>query len=237
MSEFSGPRTDQGRSDALLTKVRKLLVKAEAPAVAPAEPEAYSVKAAELIATYDIDRTLPTVDPATTWSATGLSSSTPRMRGTKANLLHGIATTLRCRTVVKVAVGERPQGIVPASVRIRLRPGASRAAAVGSMRRRSAAPGSLASPPPWCATGGGRAALREHAAQHRAGRRQATPIGGAEARRPLGHGGEGGGRCVPAFAYRRSPQAVRLRPPRGVDRGPARAPGHVAARRPGATDR
>ena len=52
-------------SDAILDKVRKLLAKAEDPACTPAEAEAFTAKAAELIAKYGVDSALlAAADPA-----------------------------------------------------------------------------------------------------------------------------------------------------------------------------
>ena len=45
-------------TDVLLTRIRKLLAKAEDPAATAAESETYTAKAAELIATYGVDRAL-----------------------------------------------------------------------------------------------------------------------------------------------------------------------------------
>ena len=52
--------------DSRLARVRKLLAKAEDTAVTPQEAEAYTAKAAELMASYGIDRAmLAAADPAT----------------------------------------------------------------------------------------------------------------------------------------------------------------------------
>lgn len=84
----------------LLERVRKLLVKAEDPAVTPEEAEAYNGKAAELIARHGIDAAL--------LAATGrtrddvghrvISVENPYARD-KAHLLTSVADPLRCQTV------------------------------------------------------------------------------------------------------------------------------------------
>ena len=52
-------------TDALLARVRKLLAKAEDPACTPAEAEAFTAKATELIAKYGVDQALlAEADPA-----------------------------------------------------------------------------------------------------------------------------------------------------------------------------
>ena len=52
-------------SDPLLARVRKLLAKAEDPACTPAEAEAFTAKATELIAKYGVDQALLSLaDPA-----------------------------------------------------------------------------------------------------------------------------------------------------------------------------
>ncbi len=87
-------------SDAVLAKVRKILAKAEDPATTPEEAETYTAKAAELIATYGIDRALLAE------SAPGSDVVGDRVvvldapyALDKANLLSGVATALRCRAV------------------------------------------------------------------------------------------------------------------------------------------
>ncbi|MEV4705532.1 DUF2786 domain-containing protein [Actinoplanes sp. NPDC049316] len=55
-------------TDRLLERVRKLLAKAESPACTPAEAEAFTAEAAELIAKYGVDQALlagagPALDP------------------------------------------------------------------------------------------------------------------------------------------------------------------------------
>ena len=63
----------------LLDRVRKLLAKAEDDGVTPAEAEALTAKAAELMARYGIDRALlGALHPAATPPPTGSSTSTTR---------------------------------------------------------------------------------------------------------------------------------------------------------------
>jgi hypothetical protein len=83
--------------DALLARVRKLLAKAEDPAVTEAEAESYNTKAAQLIARYGIDRAMlaaagTSADEITTIK---ISLDNPYSRD-KAGLLTNIAHPLRC---------------------------------------------------------------------------------------------------------------------------------------------
>jgi len=87
-------------SDAILDKVRKLLAKAEDPACTPAEAEAFTAKAAELIAKYGVDSALlaaadPTVDPVGDLVIEVLAPYALD----KCTLLAGVAEALRCRSV------------------------------------------------------------------------------------------------------------------------------------------
>src|SRR5262245_20508652 len=87
-------------TDAMLDKVRKLLAKAEDPGCPPAEAEALNDKAAELIATYGVDRALlaaaaPGVDPV----GDRTISIYPPYALDKASLLGTVAFALRCRSV------------------------------------------------------------------------------------------------------------------------------------------
>jgi Protein of unknown function (DUF2786) len=86
--------------DPLLARVRKLLAKAEDPACTPAEAEAFTAKAAELIAKYGVDQALlagtdPALDPVGDRIVTVLA---PYARD-KAGLLGAVAVALRCRVV------------------------------------------------------------------------------------------------------------------------------------------
>jgi len=86
--------------DTLLARVRKLLAKAEDPACTPAEAEAFTAKAAQLIAKYGVDQALlagadPALDPVGDRIVT---VGAPYARD-KAALLGAVATALRCRVV------------------------------------------------------------------------------------------------------------------------------------------
>nr|MDT0659905.1 DUF2786 domain-containing protein [Micromonospora sp. DSM 115978] len=87
-------------SDAILTKVRKLLAKAEDPACTEAEAAAFTAKATELIARYGVDRALlaaadPGVDPV----GDRVVEVLPPYALDKSGLLAGVAGALRCRSV------------------------------------------------------------------------------------------------------------------------------------------
>ncbi len=87
-------------SDAILDKVRKLLAKAEDPACTPAEAEAFTAKAAELIAKYGVDSALlaaadPTADPVGDLVIDVLAPYALD----KCTLLAGVAGALRCQCV------------------------------------------------------------------------------------------------------------------------------------------
>lgn len=87
--------------DALLARVRKLLAKAEDPAVTEAEAESYNTKAAELIARYGIDRAMLAAADAGTDEITTIKIGidNPYSRD-KAGLLCNIAHPLRCRALL-----------------------------------------------------------------------------------------------------------------------------------------
>lgn len=87
--------------DALLARVRKLLAKAEDPAVTEAEAESYNTKAAQLIARYGIDRAMLAAADAGTDEITTIKISldNPYSRD-KAGLLTNIAHPLRCRALL-----------------------------------------------------------------------------------------------------------------------------------------
>ncbi|MFY1688679.1 DUF2786 domain-containing protein [Plantactinospora sp. WMMB782] len=87
-------------SDAMLSKVRKLLAKAEDPACTPAEAEAFTAKATELIARYGVDRALLAArDPGTDPVGDRTVDIPAPYALDKAGLLAGIAHALRCRSV------------------------------------------------------------------------------------------------------------------------------------------
>ncbi|GAA1972844.1 DUF2786 domain-containing protein [Amycolatopsis minnesotensis] len=87
--------------DALLARVRKLLAKAEDPAVTEAEAEAYNTKAAELIARYGIDQAMlaARAEFADEVTSMRIDVENPYSRD-KAQLVTCIAEPLRCRTVL-----------------------------------------------------------------------------------------------------------------------------------------
>lgn len=84
----------------VLDRVRKLLAKAEDPSCPPAEAEALTAKAAELIAKYGIDRAMLA---ATSDGADVLGDRVvvvdPPYALDKSQLLGGVAEALRCRAV------------------------------------------------------------------------------------------------------------------------------------------
>ncbi|RZU50735.1 uncharacterized protein DUF2786 [Krasilnikovia cinnamomea] len=89
-----------GPDPGMLDKVRKLLAKAEDEACTPAEAEAFTAKAADLIAKYGIDQAL-LADSAPGVDVVGdrvIEMDAPYARD-KAGLLAGIAHALRCKTV------------------------------------------------------------------------------------------------------------------------------------------
>lgn len=87
-------------TDRLLERVRKLLAKAESPACTPAEAEAFTAKAAELIAKYGVDQALlagadPRLDPV----GDRVVTVEPPYSRDKAGLLGAVAIALRCKVV------------------------------------------------------------------------------------------------------------------------------------------
>ncbi|GAB3965699.1 DUF2786 domain-containing protein [Plantactinospora veratri] len=87
-------------SDAMLSKIRKLLAKAEDPACTPAEAEAFNAKATELIARYGVDRALLAArDPGTDPVGDRIVDIPAPYALDKVGLLAGVADALRCRSV------------------------------------------------------------------------------------------------------------------------------------------
>jgi hypothetical protein len=85
----------------LLDRVRKLLAKAEDEACSPAEAEALTAKAAELMARYGIDRALlGALRPETDRPADRVFTLANPWGDVKRHLLAGIATALRCQCVL-----------------------------------------------------------------------------------------------------------------------------------------
>jgi hypothetical protein len=87
----------------ILAKVRKILAKAEDPAATPHEAEVYTAKAAELIATYGIDRALlAESDPGSDVVGDRIVVLDAPYALDKAGLLSAVAHELRCRAVQRV---------------------------------------------------------------------------------------------------------------------------------------
>ncbi len=85
----------------LLDRVRKLLAKAEAEGVTPAEAQALTAKAAELMAKYGIDRALlAAVKPETDQPASRLVEVDNPWGRVKAHLLCGLGAALRCQCIL-----------------------------------------------------------------------------------------------------------------------------------------
>ena len=93
-------------SGTLLERVRKLLAKAEAEGVTPAEAEALTAKAAELMARYGIDRALlAAARPETDRPANRIIDVPNPWAQVRAHLLAGLVTAMRCRCVLLPAAG------------------------------------------------------------------------------------------------------------------------------------
>jgi hypothetical protein len=87
--------------NALLERVRKLLAKAEAVGVTPAEAEALTAKAAELMARYGIDRALlAAAKPETDRPGDRVIDIPNPWARVQAHLLCGLASAMRCQCVV-----------------------------------------------------------------------------------------------------------------------------------------
>jgi Protein of unknown function (DUF2786) len=88
-------------SDRLLDRVRKLLAKAEDEAATPAEAEALTAKAAELMAKYGIDRALlAAARPETDRPDSRLVDIYNPWGRVRAHLLCGLASALRCQPIL-----------------------------------------------------------------------------------------------------------------------------------------
>ena len=93
----------------LLERVRKLLAKAEDDGCTPAEAEALTSKAAELMARYGIDRALlGALHPETDQPADRAFGFERPWADVKAHLLAALATALRCQCV-QTAAGKGPR--------------------------------------------------------------------------------------------------------------------------------
>ena len=88
-------------ADPLLARVRKLLAKAEDAGVTPAEAQALTAKAAELMAKYGIDRALLAAErPETDRPADRVIDVGNPWARVQAHLLCGLASALRCQCVI-----------------------------------------------------------------------------------------------------------------------------------------
>lgn len=87
--------------NAPLGRVRKLLAKAEANGVTPAEAEAFTAKAAELVARYGIDRALLAAErPETDQPGDRVLDVHGPWARVQAHLLCGLAAAMRCQCVI-----------------------------------------------------------------------------------------------------------------------------------------
>lgn len=92
---------------ALLERVRKLLAKAEAEGATPAEAEAFTAKATELMARYGIDRALlAAAKPQTDRPASRMIDVYNPWSQVKAHLLGGLASAIRCACVQLPRTGD-----------------------------------------------------------------------------------------------------------------------------------
>lgn len=102
LSPSSSGKADRMPADTsdLLDRVRKLLAKAEGEGVTPHEAEALTVKAAELMARYGIDRAiLGHLQPGTDNPIDRVFTIDKPWADVKAYLLSHLATTLRCEVI------------------------------------------------------------------------------------------------------------------------------------------
>ncbi|HUC58305.1 MAG TPA: DUF2786 domain-containing protein [Streptosporangiaceae bacterium] len=91
----------------LLDRVRKLLAQAEDDSVTPAEAQAFTAKAAGLMAKYGIDRALLAADqPETDQPGNRMLDIDNPWAREKAHLLCGLASALRCQCIL--LSGSRP---------------------------------------------------------------------------------------------------------------------------------
>lgn len=89
------------KSDATLNKIRKLLTLAENPAATPAEAEAFTAKATELMANYGIDQAmLAGRSPERNAIGDKVIRFTAPYARDKCSLAAGVAHTMRCKAVV-----------------------------------------------------------------------------------------------------------------------------------------
>jgi hypothetical protein len=102
----AGPSTEEGASSAILAKVRALLAKAESTEF-PAEAEALSAKAQELITTYALDRYAAQLDgtPAELGMTVRRLWIDPPYVEPKALLVDAVAGANHCSAVLSVSLG------------------------------------------------------------------------------------------------------------------------------------
>src|SRR5580693_3810677 len=92
--------------DRLLDRVRKLLAKAEADGVTTEEAQAFTAKAAELMAKYGIDRALlAAARPETDKPDNRIMDIANPWARVQAHLLCGLAAALRCQCVILPRTG------------------------------------------------------------------------------------------------------------------------------------
>ena len=103
----------------LLDRVRKLLAQAEDESVTPAEAQAFTAKAAALMAKYGIDRALLAAErPETDQPADRIVDLDTPWAREKAHLLSGLASALRCQCILLGGSAGRQPG---AYLRLHLR--------------------------------------------------------------------------------------------------------------------
>jgi Protein of unknown function (DUF2786) len=107
-ASMSTPVTTEA-ADRLLDRIRKLLAKAEAEGVTPAEAQALTAKAAELMAKYGIDRALlAATRPETDKPDNRIVEIYNPWARVQAHLLCGLAAALRCQCILLPAsAGQR----------------------------------------------------------------------------------------------------------------------------------
>jgi hypothetical protein len=89
-------------AEKMLGRIRALLTKAENPAATPAEAEAFTAKAADLMAKYGIDRAmLAAADPGSDIPGDRIVVITGRYALDKQGLLSCVAMAVGCRTVLR----------------------------------------------------------------------------------------------------------------------------------------
>jgi hypothetical protein len=103
-------------SEQQLTRIRALLAKAENPAATPAEAEAYTAKAVELMAKYGVDRALlAESDPTSDVPDDRIITMSGNYAKDKQNLCSQIALALGCKSVLRTRY---PNGVKTLSVHL-----------------------------------------------------------------------------------------------------------------------